>query len=142
MTFTVNKGKSKEQDNIYMVCCSLCKNQKETAQVSSFSYESEVKVKVTQSCPTLCNPMDYTVHGVLQVRILERLDFPFSRGSSQPRDHTQVSHMASRFFTNREALTSCPYEDNNSLMRFPSPWYNLNLCSSQRSCLQIPSRWG
>ena len=28
-------------------------------------------MKVTQSCPTLCNPMDYTVHEILQVRILE-----------------------------------------------------------------------
>ena len=46
----------------------------------------KVKVKVTQSCPTLCNPMDYTVHGILQTRILEWVAFPFSRGSSQPRD--------------------------------------------------------
>ena len=33
--------------------------------------QSEVKVKVTQSCPTLCDPMDYTVHGILQASILE-----------------------------------------------------------------------
>ena len=38
--------------------------------------ESEVKVKVTQSCPTLCNPIDYTVHGILQARILEWVAFP------------------------------------------------------------------
>ena len=44
-----------------------------------------VKVKVVQSCPTLCDPIDYTVHGVLQARILEWVAFPFSRGSSQPR---------------------------------------------------------
>ena len=44
--------------------------------------ERKGKVK---SCPTLCNPMDYTVHGILQARILEWVDFPFSRGSSQPR---------------------------------------------------------
>ena len=50
-----------------------------------------MKVKVTQSCPTLCNTMDYTVHGILQARILEWVAFPFSRGSSQPRDLTQVS---------------------------------------------------
>ena len=42
----------------------------------------KVKVKVAQSCPTLCNPMDYTVHGILQARILEWVAFPFSRGSS------------------------------------------------------------
>jgi len=42
--------------------------------------------------------MDYTVHGILQARILEWVAFPFSRGSSQPRDPTQVSHIAGRFF--------------------------------------------
>ena len=46
----------------------------------------EVKVKVAQSCPTLCDPMDYTVCGILQARILKWVAFPFSRGSSQPRD--------------------------------------------------------
>ena len=59
-----------------------------------------VKVKVTQSCLTLCDPMDYTVHGILQARILEWVAFPFSRGSSQPRDWTGVSCIAGRFFTN------------------------------------------
>ena len=47
---------------------------------------SNMKVKVAQSCLTLCDPMDYTVHGILQARILEWVAFPFSRGSSQPRD--------------------------------------------------------
>ena len=51
-------------------------------------------MQVTQSCPTLFDPMDYTVHGILQARILEWVAFPFSRGSSQPRDQTQVSHIA------------------------------------------------
>ena len=66
-----------------------------------------MKVKVTQSCPTLCNTMDYTVRGILQARILEWVAFPFSRGSSQPRDWTQVSPIAGWFFTNwaiREVL--------------------------------------
>ena len=45
-----------------------------------------VKVKVAQSCLTLCDPMDYTIHGILQARIWEWLAVPFSRGSSQPRD--------------------------------------------------------
>ena len=53
-----------------------------------------MRVKVPQSCPTLCNPMDYTVHGILQARILEWVAFPFSRGSSKSRDRTQVSHIA------------------------------------------------
>ena len=50
-----------------------------------------VCVKVIQLCPTLCNPMDYTVYGILQPRILEWVTFPFSWGSFQPRDWTQVS---------------------------------------------------
>ena len=44
-----------------------------------------MKVKVVQSCPTLCDPMDYTVSGILQARILENVPeyIPFSRGFSQ-----------------------------------------------------------
>ena len=49
-------------------------------------YYTVLKVKVDQSCLTLCDPLDYTVHGILQARILEQVAFPFSRGSSQPRD--------------------------------------------------------
>ena len=45
-------------------------------------------------CSTLSNPTDYTVHGILQARILEWVAFPFSKGSSQPRDRTQVSSIA------------------------------------------------
>ena len=56
-------------------------------------------MKVAQLCPTLCNPMNYTVHGILQARILEWGAFPFSRAFSQPRDQTQVSRTAGGFFT-------------------------------------------
>ena len=45
------------------------------------------------------NPMDYTILGILQARILECVAFLFSRESSQPRDQTQVSHIAGGFFT-------------------------------------------
>ena len=58
-----------------------------------------VKVKVVQLCLTHCDSMDYTVHRILQARILEWVAFPFSRGSSQPRDRTQVSHIAGGFFS-------------------------------------------
>ena len=58
----------------------------------------ESEVKVTQSCPTLCDPMDSTVHGILQARILEWVACPFSKGSSQTRDQTQISHIAGKFF--------------------------------------------
>ena len=57
------------------------------------------EVKVARSSPTLCEPTDYTVHGILQARILEWVAFPFSRESSQPRDQTQVSRIAGGFFT-------------------------------------------
>ena len=60
--------------------------------------------KVAQSCLTPCNPMDYATHGILQARILEWVAFPFSRGSSQPRDQTHVSHIAGRFFTSYSDL--------------------------------------
>ena len=56
-------------------------------------------VKVAHLCLTLCDPMDYTVHGILQATILEWVAIPFSRGSSQTRDQTQVSHIADEFFT-------------------------------------------
>ena len=52
------------------------------------------ELKVTQSCLTLCDPMFYTVYGIVQDRILEWVAFPFSRGSSQPRNQIQVFHIA------------------------------------------------
>ena len=64
-------------------------------------------MKVAQSYLTLCDPEDYTVHGILQIRILEWVAFPFSRGPSQPRNLTRVSWIADGFFTNwaiREVL--------------------------------------
>ena len=64
-----------------------------------FFFKSFLKVKFTQSCPTLCDPMDYIVHGILHTKILEWVALPFSRGSSQPRDQTQVSCIAGRFLT-------------------------------------------
>ena len=56
-------------------------------------------VKVAQLCLTLCDPMDYAVHGILQARVLEWVAFPFSGASSQLRDRTQVSCIAGGFFT-------------------------------------------
>ena len=61
----------------------------------------KVKVKVAQLCLTLCNPMDYTEHGILQARILAWVVFPFFRGSSQPRDRTQVSEATEGIVTIR-----------------------------------------
>ena len=55
-----------------------------------------VRAQLLQSCPPLCDPMDYSppdssVHGILQARILEWVATPSSRGSSWPRDRTHVS---------------------------------------------------
>ena len=60
--------------------------------------------EVTQSCPTLFDPMDgrqpgSSIHGILQARKLEWVATAFLRGSSQPRDQTQVSRIAGRRFT-------------------------------------------
>ena len=67
--------------------------------VSKWKKESEV----AQSCPTLCDTVDCSppgssVHGILQARILEWVAISFSRGSSWPRDRTQVSCIAGRLF--------------------------------------------
>ena len=64
-------------------------------------------VKVTQLCPTLCNPLDYTVQGILQARILEWVAFRCSKESSQPRDRNQVSGIAGRFFTSWATSEAC-----------------------------------
>ena len=56
------------------------------------SYKGSQKVKVAQLCPTLCDPMDSTVHALLQARILEWVAFPFTRGSSTQRWNPGVPH--------------------------------------------------
>ena len=93
---------------------------------------------VTQSCLTLCDPMNYNLLcSSVQARILEWVAMPSSRGSSQPRDGTQISHIAGRFLTSwvtREAswrwssltLQGLPQYKNNSQSWLPSgsarPW--------------------
>ena len=57
------------------------------------------EAKVAQSRLTLCYPINFAVHGIVQARIMEWVAFPFSRGSFQPRDQTQVSYSAGGFFT-------------------------------------------
>ena len=68
------------------------------------TFESESEIEVSQLCPPLCDPMDCgppgsSVHWILQARILEWVVISFSRGSSQPKDQTQVSRTAGRLFT-------------------------------------------
>ena len=64
----------------------------------------ESESEIAQSCPTLCNPLDCSlsgssVHGIFQARVLEWIAISFSRGSSQPRNRTRVSHIVGRCFT-------------------------------------------
>ena len=64
----------------------------------------ESESEVAQSCPILCDPMDCSlpgssVHGIFKARVLEWVAISFSRGSSQPRDQTQVSWVVGRRFT-------------------------------------------
>ena len=82
------------------------------------------KVQVAQSCLCLCDPMNYTVHGILQARILEWVAYPFSRGFSRPRNWTRVSCIAGGFFTNwatREAHSLY----SSAIFRKENPWPGL-----------------
>ena len=76
-----------------------------------FKLLSEVK---SESCSVVSAsdsswPQDYTVHRILQARILEWVAFPFSRGSSQPRDHTHVFHIVGGFFTSWTIMEAQEY---------------------------------
>ena len=72
-----------------------------SVSVATFSFSSVLNLLLTFSpkCLTLCSTMECTVYGILQARILKWVAVPFSRGSSQPRSQTQVSHIAGGFFT-------------------------------------------
>ena len=78
-----------------------------------------VRVSVTQSCLTLCDPMDCNppgsfVHGILQARIPEWVAIPISGGSSWPRDWARVSSIEGRFFTiwvTREVLLALKFHN-------------------------------
>ena len=100
-----------ENNSTILVDCNGSKSKYNFLQTGIFSFNHDIthgEVKVIQSCLTLCNSKDYTVHQILQARIWEWIAFPFSRGSSQTRDQIQVPHIAGKFFANwatREALT-------------------------------------
>ena len=109
----VPPGKSEENNGILWTSYPV------SHLVSPKCRRSQSVLRVTQSCPTLCNPMGYSlpgssIHGILQARILEWVAIPFSRGSSQPRDWTKVSCIADRFFTiwaTREATVGLSLEN-------------------------------
>ena len=100
----VSITKSSPTLNMIQLCgfCQVSGQRARVLLVFNFALESESEV--TQSCPTLCNPMDCSlpgslVHGIFQARILEWVAISFSRGSFQPRDRTQVSSIVGRCFT-------------------------------------------
>ena len=92
------------------------------------------------SCPTLCDLMDYTVNGILQARILEWVAFPFSKGSSQPRDHIQVSCIAGWFFSSWATGEAQQYWSGLSILSpayLPDPGIELGSPALQADSLPI-----
>ena len=85
-----------------------------------FPFGNWVTMKVVHLCPTLWDPMGYTVHGILQARILEWVAFPFPKGSSQPRNRTGVSYIAGRFFSNW-AIWEAPTSRGSSSLDWDDP---------------------
>ena len=98
-----------------MVTSNLLRNCQTVFQSNCPILHSDQERKVAQLCPTLCDPMDcslpgFSVHGIFQARVLEWVAISFSRGSSRPRDRTQVSRIVGRHFTHwttREAYSRC-----------------------------------
>ena len=116
--------------------------------------EVKVKVLVAQSCLTLCNSMvciltGSSVHGILQARILEWVAIPFSRGSSQPRDWTQVSCIAGRFFPVWAIKRPCVGNMNIDqrkhrpkwIMKYPYGYTDLFLSLSDGHLIQMLTSW-
>ena len=115
-------------------------------------------IESAQLCPTLCDPMDCSppgssVHGILQARILEWVAVPFSRGSFQPRDRTQVSNNAGGFFTSwatREARL-CIYlhpsthpfihPSIHTVMEYTDKYLIMNCLKKKELCSPISVVW-
>ena len=88
---------------------------------------------IAKLCPTLdtlwtvCSLPESSVHGIFQQRILERITIPFSRGSSQPRDWTQVSHIAGGFFTDQATREDIFFGLCQEACRILVPWSGIKL---------------
>ena len=112
------------ESECYQYCRSLCVPSRHHA--CPRKSESEV----TWSCPILCDPMNCSlsgssIHGIFQARVLEGVAISISRGSSWPRDRTQVSHIVGRCFTiwiTREVPRGNCYSDCHLL------WLALPVC--------------
>jgi len=77
--------------------------------IPDFMSSTHFKRKWKWKSFSLCDPVNYRAHGILQAKMPEWVGFPFSRGSSQPRDETQVSHIAGGFFTNWAIRENHPF---------------------------------
>ena len=128
-----------------LASCDYTHNMISLISVAFLSRERAVvclyEVLVAQSYLTLCDPMDCSlpgssVHGILQTRILEWVDIPFSKGSSQPTDWTQVSCIAGKFFTiwaTRETpVYMCVYFKRQFLSNWKF-WWTSVVCSIKNS---------
>ena len=113
---TNNNNKNSAQISPYMKLTQTTgpnlEGQKPKGRKNSTLKPGEVNQWSCSVCPTLCHPMDCSlpgsfIHGIFQTRVLEWVAISFSRGSSQPRDQTQVSCISGRCFTiwaTKEAL--------------------------------------
>ena len=82
--------------------------------INNFRYADESESEVTQSCPTLWDPMDcslpgFSIHGIFQARVLEWVAISFSRVSSWPRDWTWVSRIVGKCITVWATMEVIPY---------------------------------
>ena len=109
-------------------------------------HRHEVKwSEVAQSCPTLCNPMDYSlqgssVHGIFQARVLEWVAISSSRGSSRPRDWTWVSRIAGKQYRlSHQESNTYTISDNPLSSPCFSSFPKTVVSSSQ--CLSVSSAW-
>ena len=84
-----------EKKGPWAMCCKGLKN----VIIYQINHDRLSQAKLLHLCPSLCSPMGYTVHGILQTGIMQWVAISFSRGSSQPRDWTWVSCIAGRLFT-------------------------------------------
>ena len=105
--------------------------------------ERKVKVKV-KLCLTLCDPIGCSlpgssVHGILQARVLEWVAISFSRGSSWPRDRTQVSHVVGRCFTIWATRENCSHEIKRHLLLGRKVMINLHSTLKSRD-ITLPTK--
>ena len=141
VTFSVSSGDPGDRDG-------NSKKKHMSSFLIWYNLSCAVLCLVTQSCLTLCDPMDCSppgspVQGVYQARILEWVAMPSSRGSSRPRDWNQVSHIAGGFFSYNlleDKQATFLFNNNNSSLT-----KNLHGCLtcdvSKICCLEDGRNW-